>query len=347
VGHVRGAEHLGNRRRGRRGPGKRIAELARKTGVEHYVYTSVGSAHRTTGIPHFDNKWRIEETVRGLGFPSHIILRPVFFMDNVLSPWFKPGIDQGKLIIGLKPTTVLQMIAVRDIGKYGLLAFETAEALNRKEIDLAGDAHTMPQAAQILSKAAGRSITFQPVPLEDVRKASEDYALMLEWFDRVGYDADIPGNAKRYGIKPTTLANGRRASAGPSEASGPSSASARSRPGWPPRGRRGHRRPTAFEGAQGRWSSREPQGLDCGHAQLARLPPEKSTGRLRPLDERLHRVGAPDPAQREDQLAHHRLVLLLFHRDHEGHRQRAGLAPADPDGHLHAHFLRAVAQRAA
>jgi len=34
--------------------------------VEHYVYTSVGSAHKRTGIPHFDNKWRIEETVRGL-----------------------------------------------------------------------------------------------------------------------------------------------------------------------------------------------------------------------------------------------------------------------------------------
>jgi uncharacterized protein YbjT (DUF2867 family) len=186
--------------------GKRIAELARKTGVEHYVYTSVGSAHRKTGIPHFDNKWRIEETVRGLGFPSYVILRPVFFMDNFLSPWFKPGIDQGKLMIGLKPSTVLQMIAVKDVGKYGLVAFERAEELNRKEIDLAGDAHTMPQAAQILSKATGRSITFQPVPLEDVRKASEDYALMLEWFDRVGYDADISGNAKRYGINPTMLA---------------------------------------------------------------------------------------------------------------------------------------------
>jgi len=181
--------------------GKRIAELARKTGVEHYVYTSVGSAHRKTGIPHF-----IEETVRGLGFPSYVMLRPVFFMDNFLSPWFKPGIDQGKLMIGLKPSTVLQMIAVKDIGKYGLVAFERAEELNRKEIDLAGDAHTMPQTAQLLSKATGRSITFQPVPLEDVRKAGEDYALMLEWFDRVGYDADIPGNAKRYGIKPTTLA---------------------------------------------------------------------------------------------------------------------------------------------
>src|SRR4029077_5898446 len=58
--------------------GKRLATLAREAGVEHYVYTSVGSAHKRTGIPHFDNKGRIEETVRGLRFPSHVILRPVF-----------------------------------------------------------------------------------------------------------------------------------------------------------------------------------------------------------------------------------------------------------------------------
>src|SRR5258705_9159665 len=39
--------------------GKRLATLAREAGVEHFVYTSVGSAHKRTGIPHFDNKWRI------------------------------------------------------------------------------------------------------------------------------------------------------------------------------------------------------------------------------------------------------------------------------------------------
>ena len=83
------------------------------------------------------------------------------------------------MMSGLKSTTALQMIAVKDIGKYGLLAFEKAEELNRKEIDLAGDAHTSPEAAQILSAAAGRTITFQPVPIAEVRKASEDSALML------------------------------------------------------------------------------------------------------------------------------------------------------------------------
>ena len=28
---------------------------------------------------------------------------------------------------------------------------------------------------------------------------------MLEWFDRVGYSADIPANAKEFGVRPTTL----------------------------------------------------------------------------------------------------------------------------------------------
>jgi uncharacterized protein YbjT (DUF2867 family) len=50
----------------------------------------VGSAHERTGIPHFDSKWRIEEAVRGLRFPSHVILRPVFFMENLLAPFSLP-----------------------------------------------------------------------------------------------------------------------------------------------------------------------------------------------------------------------------------------------------------------
>jgi uncharacterized protein YbjT (DUF2867 family) len=190
--------------------GKRFAELARRAGVQHFVYTSVGSAHRHTGIPHFDNKWRIEETVRALRFPSHTILRPVFFMENWLSPWFKPGIDQGRFIIGLRPTTMLQMIAVDDIGKFGLRAFERHQEMNGVALELAGDQHTMPETARILGKPAGRKIEFVPAPIAEVRKLSEDYAIMLEWFDRIGYEVDIPGLAHKYGIRLTTLAEWAR-----------------------------------------------------------------------------------------------------------------------------------------
>src|SRR5450432_1467497 len=103
--------------------GKRLATLAREAGVEHYVYTSVGSAHKRTGIPHFDNKWRIEETVRGLRFPSHVILRPVFFMENLLAPYSLQG---STLAWALGPGTKLQMIAVDDIGWFGARAFTDA-----------------------------------------------------------------------------------------------------------------------------------------------------------------------------------------------------------------------------
>src|SRR4029079_9640086 len=62
--------------------GKRIAKLARDARGQRYVYASVGSAHKNTGVPHFDNKFRVEETVKALGFPSYAIIRPVYFMEN-------------------------------------------------------------------------------------------------------------------------------------------------------------------------------------------------------------------------------------------------------------------------
>ena len=183
--------------------GKRFATIAREVGVQHFVYQSVGSAHRKTGIPHFDNKARVEDTVRSLHFPSHVIIRPVFFMENLLSPWFLNG---DKLYAAMKPTTVLQMIAVSDIGQYGARAFTDAAKLNRREIDIAGDALTIPQSAAILTKALGRPIDFVQIPIEEVRKNSVDFALMLEWFDRVGYEADMPALTREFAIPPTTLA---------------------------------------------------------------------------------------------------------------------------------------------
>ena len=185
--------------------GKRFAHVAKDAGIQHLLYQSVGSAHRKTGIPHFDNKWRIEQTIRDLEIPSWTVLRPVFFMENLLSPWFKPYIDQGNLAIGMKPDTRLQMIAVRDIGKYGFAALERHSELNGRAIDLAGDELTGPEAAAIISDVTARKISFYQVPIDQVRAGSEEYAIMLEWFDRVGYNADIQGTAREFGVKPTSF----------------------------------------------------------------------------------------------------------------------------------------------
>jgi uncharacterized protein YbjT (DUF2867 family) len=182
--------------------GKRLAKLARDKGVQQFVYTSVGSAHKNTGIPHFENKFRVEQTVKALGFPSYTILRPVFFMENLVSP---RSLNGDKLVGTLKPSTRLQMIATDDIGKFGARAFLAADRMKGVEVDIAGDAVTMPEAAAAISGLVGKKLTYQPIPIDVVRQNSEDVALMLEWFDAVGFSADIPSLESQYGIRPLTL----------------------------------------------------------------------------------------------------------------------------------------------
>lgn len=186
---------------GEEAQGHRFAKAAFAAGVQHFVYASVASADRKTGIPHFDNKSRVEDTVRQLAFPSYSIIRPVFFMENLVGPWFLNG---DTLVTALEPKTVLQMIAVADIGQYGALAFTDARFKNL-ELDIAGDEVTLPEAAATISKGLGRTINYVQIPISEIRKNSEDLALMLEWFEKVGYDVDIAATARHYGVKPTTL----------------------------------------------------------------------------------------------------------------------------------------------
>jgi uncharacterized protein YbjT (DUF2867 family) len=131
-----------------------------------------------------------------------VILRPVFFMENLLAPFSLQG---STLAWALGQNTKLQMIAVDDIGWFGARAFTDAAALNRREIDIAGDVRTMPEAAEILTEALGRPIAFAQTPIEQVRQYSKEMALMLEWFERVGYSADIAGLEREFGRTLTKL----------------------------------------------------------------------------------------------------------------------------------------------
>jgi len=63
----------------------------------------------------------------------------------------------------------------------------------------------MPEAAEILTEALSRPIAFTQTPIEQVRQYSKETALMLEWFERVGYSADIAGLEREFGRALTKL----------------------------------------------------------------------------------------------------------------------------------------------
>jgi len=60
--------------------GVAAADAAKAAGA-HLVFTSVGSANRQTGTPHFDSKYDVEKYIAKVGVRA-TILAPVAFMEN-------------------------------------------------------------------------------------------------------------------------------------------------------------------------------------------------------------------------------------------------------------------------
>src|SRR6266550_2876191 len=177
--------------------GINIVRATAKVGVQHLVYTSVAGADRATGIPHFDSKFEVEKEIRRSGVPFTIVA-PVFFMENFLADWMAAGIARGSIAMALPVTRRLQQIAVADIAQFTALVIERRENFLGKRIDIASDELTSATAAATVSEASGRRIEYTALPIDAVRQQNEDLARMFEWFDRVGYDADIVGLRSLY-----------------------------------------------------------------------------------------------------------------------------------------------------
>jgi uncharacterized protein YbjT (DUF2867 family) len=176
--------------------GRKITDAAKAAGVEHYVYSSVGSAHRETGIPHFESKWEVEEHVRDSGVP-YTVLRPVFFMQNW--EYMREPILGGTLPQPLDPDKPFQMVAVEDIGVFAAMAFESPDEWIGREVDLAGDELTMPEIADTFSRVIGSKVDYFQVPWEGFEEQmGEEYTVMYRWFNDHGYEADIPGLRKEH-----------------------------------------------------------------------------------------------------------------------------------------------------
>jgi uncharacterized protein YbjT (DUF2867 family) len=167
------------------------ADAAKATGVEHVVYSSVADADKDTGIPHFDSKREVEKHIEGLGIP-YTIVAPVYFMDNLLAPWTLPQLKEGRFPMALPPSRPLQQIALSDIASFTALVLENRKEFLDRRVDIASDELGGEEVAEILRRVTGHEIHYVELPLEQVRQAmGEDGARMFEWFDEVGYSADI------------------------------------------------------------------------------------------------------------------------------------------------------------
>ena len=167
--------------------GVAAADAAKAAGV-HLVFTSVNSADRQTGVPHFDSKYEVEKHIAKVGVRA-TILGPAFFMENLY--FGKEQLAKGVYAMALPPARMLAQIAVADIGAVAVRVLEDAGRFTGKRFDLAGDELTGNDVVVILSRVTGRPFAYNQVPLDVIRQGmGEDGARMYEWFDRIGFTVD-------------------------------------------------------------------------------------------------------------------------------------------------------------
>ncbi len=177
--------------------GQALANAAKVMQVKHFVFTSVASADQQTGIPHFDSKYKIEQYLKELNLP-YTIIAPVYFMENALAPWQLPAMQQGQVAWPLPPTRKLQQIALADIANFAVLVLENRDRFLGRRFDISSDDLTGSQVAEIISRVSGHPLEYYRVPMEQVRAMSADFAIMYEWFERVGYSVDFAKLRKDY-----------------------------------------------------------------------------------------------------------------------------------------------------
>lgn len=171
--------------------GKRVADAAQKTGIEHFVYSSVGGADRSSGVPHFESKWHVEQHIRTLALASSII-RPTTFMTNLMEMPAAMRFIAFSMSRGSFAEKPLQMIAVQDIGKWAAHMFLHPERSISRAVEIAGDEVTFAQMVSAYKKVYGKTPVSMWFPSSLFSRG--DLGKMFTWMTTSGYQADLTMN---------------------------------------------------------------------------------------------------------------------------------------------------------
>jgi uncharacterized protein YbjT (DUF2867 family) len=184
--------------------GENLADAAAEEGVDQFVFSGVGSHETDTGVPHFDSAWDIEQYVRDLDLPL-TVLQPVFFFQN-FEAFAEDIVEDGTLAFPLEEGVSLQMVDVDDVGRAAAVALADPETFVGERFELAGDDLTLEETAEVFSEVTGVDVEAVHVPIEDAYDSfGEEFTVMCEWFNDVGYSADIPELEETFGFEFTTL----------------------------------------------------------------------------------------------------------------------------------------------
>jgi len=199
--------------------GTNVAKAAKESGLQHLVFSSLGTA-REFGIdlPAFEDKVDIENVIRGLGIP-HTFVNVAWYFNNLITFGKPQKFDPNGPYVVAVPIGPhgLPGIANSDVGEIFAQIFDHREEYLNKKI---GIASVMLKDTQEIADAFNE--VFAPAKFvavsdfEAFRKATEGFGPtmynMYKYYDRSknsGYDVELSRklNPKAQTLKEFLLAN--------------------------------------------------------------------------------------------------------------------------------------------
>ncbi len=169
---------------------ERVAQIAKDAKVQHFVYNSAGGAERDSGIPHIEQKYRVEQILQQAGLPT-TMLRACLFMEEFWKPYTRPSILKGTFPFSVQSDKPLHLITTKDIGRVAAYVMKHSAYIGRA-IELAGDMLTPKQMAVEFSQVQGRPVVHKEIPpwifLLLLRKSLYD---LIQWYRNQGYRANV------------------------------------------------------------------------------------------------------------------------------------------------------------
>jgi len=151
-------------------------------------FSSIGQANNSSGVPHFETKFEIETHIKTLDI-NYTIVRPTAFFEN-FDTYIAP--KNGSVSIPFSPDVKVQYVALDDLGEVVARIFESPKDFLFKEFELAGDELTGHQLIETFSKILKQPIYYkQSPPLFIIKLISRTLYLMILFFEKQGYNADI------------------------------------------------------------------------------------------------------------------------------------------------------------
>ncbi len=177
--------------------GSNVIQAAKSNEIGHIVFSGVSGGNRSIGVPAFETKGAIERALAESGL-GYTILRPVSFIDNFNRN--KDAIKEGRLSGILSPNKTQWFISVQNIADFAVAAFSDPERFLGKEIDLAGEAMTLPDVAKIFAQALGTEVKYNHIGEDDRDRLPEPMKMMNQFYEREGYLVDVDELKKEWDI---------------------------------------------------------------------------------------------------------------------------------------------------